>query len=524
VLPHLYEEYGDELVHALEGMFALAIWDSRRLRLLLARDRFGEKPLFLSESGGRLSFASELRALTRGLPGKPDLDPRALDAFFVFGYIPGPGSALEGIHQLPPGHLLSWDHERRRSEQRRYWHPPAHGAATSEGVGELAAEAGRLLAESVRSRLLADVPLGIFLSGGVDSSLIAALAARQTGTRIKTFTVGYDDGERDERAAARSVASLLGSDHHELTLTSAEAATRVPSLLGDLDQPLADQAIVPLHAVAEFAVREVTVAVGGEGADELFGGYPRYRWLRRAPETVPGWLQGRLGLPQIPVAPPTSGRTRRALDLATPRPALERHLDWVSAGRRNVRESIYGPAMGAGAANRDLQLGLVAAINGSANGSVTGALMQLDQRHWLPDDVLFKADRAGMLVSLEVRTPYLQRDLAEFAASVPPELHVSGGGKRLLRHLLGRLEPGAPQRRKKAFLPPAAEWLRGPLSPILEDQIRHGSLFREGWFQPDAVARLARQHIEGRTDWTHVLWPLLAAGLWLDRHRGRAPD
>ena len=224
VLPHLYEEYGDELVHALEGMFALAIWDSRRHRLLLARDRFGEKPLFLSERG-----ATQLRLRVAragpGLASEPDSTLAPSMSSSCSATCPD-RSALEGIRQLPAGHLLTWDHERQRIEQRRYWQPPVHGVVTNEPVEELAAEAGRLLEESIRGRLLADVPLGIFLSGGVDSSLIATLATRQAGSGIKTFTVGYDAGERDERSAARSIASLLGSDHHELTLTSDEAATR----------------------------------------------------------------------------------------------------------------------------------------------------------------------------------------------------------------------------------------------------------------------------------------------------------
>ena len=519
VLPHLYEEYGVDLVHALEGMFALAIWDTRERRLLLARDRFGEKPLFYTEDAGGLIFASELTGLRTGLSSTPDLDPAALDAFFVFGYAPGPSSVLQGVRQLQPGHTLEWDHGTGRVRESRYWHPPTGATAGGESVEELAAEAGRLLDVSIQGRLLADVPLGVFLSGGVDSTLIAALAARRSRAPIRTFTVGYDAGSRDERAEARAAAELLGAEHCELTLTGTDVANRVPSLLSGLDQPLADQALVPLHAVAEFAKRDVTVAIGGEGADELFGGYPRYRWLRRAPQALPGGIDASRLVARLPAAPPSGSRARRAVDLVTPRPALERHLDWVSAGRRRARDTLYGPALRSQIDGFRLQSDLHERMRG-ANGSVAGAMMLLDQRHWLPDNVLFKADRAGMLVSLEIRTPYLHRELAEFAASIPADVHVSRGGKQLLRRLLGVVAPQAAERRKEAFLPPAAEWLRGPLSSTIDRQIQRGSLYSERWFDREAVRSLHRQHAAGDADWSHVLWPLLAAGLWLDRLRG----
>ncbi len=501
-------------------MFAFAIWDERRGRLLLARDRFGEKPLFYARDHHRLVFASEVTALTKGLRSRPDVAPAALDAFFVFGYVPGPGSILDGIRQLEPGHLLTWEHSTRRLDARPYWRPPVREIATREPVDELAAEAGRLLERSIRGRLLADVPLGVFLSGGVDSTLIAALAARQSSKAVKTFTVGYDTGAEDERAEARRIAALIGTDHRDLVLTGADAADRVPRLLAGLDQPLADQAIVPLHAVAEFAKREVTVAIGGEGADELFGGYPRYGWLQRAP-SWPGWIQGSLPRTPQPTADARlSGRFRRALALAVPRPLLERHVDWVTAGRRGLRAPLYGPRLLERLDSNRVLADLATLYEGGTAASVAKTLMRLDQLHWLPDDVLTKADRAGMLVSLEIRTPYLHRELAEFASTLPAQMQIAHGGKRLLRRLLKGLVPSAPQRRKVPFLPPAAEWLRGPMRPLLRAQLDRGALYEEGWFERDQARHLSREHAEGRGDWSHVLWPLLAAGLWLDRYRG----
>ncbi len=446
-------------------MFALAIWDSRRERLLLARDRFGEKPLFYARRGDGLVFASELTALVQGLGSTPDVDPAALDAFFVLGYVPGAsGSILEGIRQVRPGHLLTWDRGSRQIEERLYWSPPAPVTELKESPRELAAEAGRLLERSIRGRLLADVPLGVFLSGGVDSTVIATIAAQQSSQPLKTFTVGYEggDGAHDERKASREMAALLGSEHRDIAMSKGEAAARVPALLSTLDQPLADSAVVPLHSVAEFAKEEVTVAIGGEGADELFGGYPRYTWLSHAPrgDNLSRLVNAEIRR-RVPRATSASPRILRALDLAVPRPLAERHLDWVTAGRRHVRSELYGPQL-LGALERDHVLAdLERDFKGSRSYSVSGSLMRLDQLHWLPDDVLVKADRAGMLASLELRTPYLQRELAEFATSVAPSTHLAGGGKQLLRLLLSQLVPDAPRRRKVAFLPPIAEWLRG---------------------------------------------------------------
>jgi asparagine synthase (glutamine-hydrolysing) len=523
VVSHLYEEYGDDFVHALEGMFALAIWDTQRSRLVLARDRFGEKPLFYGQQGGNVSFASELTALRRGFTGTPALNPSAIDSYFVLGYVPGPETFIEGVRQVRPGHIVTWDRETGALSETQYWAPPMHGASSDgESVEELAAEAGRILDLSIRDRLVADVPLGVFLSGGVDSTVIATMAARRATKPIKTFTVGYDVGDRDERREAGEVARLVGADHQELVLTTAQAAMRVPELLARLDQPLADQAIVPLHSVAEFARDEVTVAIGGEGADELFGGYPRYGWLRRAPTDLPAILRRASPmLGRLPVALPTSGRARRGLDLAMPRPILERHLDWVSAGRRHVRDWIYGDALKAAlwGGARDATASLAAPL-GETNLSTVGSMMRLDQQRWLPDDVLAKADRAGMLVSLEIRTPYLHRELAEFAASVAPETHVARGGKRLLRRLLSDILPEAPKRRKEAFLPPTADWLRGPLAQVVEAQLRSGSIYEERLFSRTAARALFDQHRAGRADWSEVLWSLLALGIWLDTYRG----
>lgn len=519
VLVHLYEEYGSDLVHALEGMFAFAIWDAPRRRLLVARDRFGEKPLFFTVVDDGLAFASELTALRAGVRLDDELDPVAVHEYFVYGYVPGGRSIVKGVRQLPPGHLLTWE-PGGGLVVAPYWSPPAPVTEQVESLDDLVIELDRLLSASVRSRLVADVPLGVFLSGGVDSTLIAALAARESGKPIKTFTVGYDVGDVDETGGARATAREIGSEHHELVLSLDEIAARVPGVLRALDQPLADQALPAFQAIAGFARESVTVAVGGEGADELFGGYPRYRWLARAealhgavPPVLAGQvtklLERRLG----------SGRLGRLADVARPVTSTERHLQWVAGPRLEMRDMLYGPRLRDAASAAEPAAGLDRLV--PAGLPTAGRFMLLDQLHWLPGDVLAKADRASMQVSLEVRTPFLNHELAEFAATVPPDLHTGGGGKALLRALLARLLPESTLKRPKtAFRVPAADWLRGPLAPVLSDLIEAGAVCEEGWIDRGAAREALAAHAAG-ADRSAVLWPILSFGLWLDRLRGR---
>jgi asparagine synthase (glutamine-hydrolysing) len=522
VLVHLYEQYGQEMVHAVEGMYAFAIWDRRERELLIARDRFGEKPLFYTQTpDGGLVFASELTALRAGLRSDPEIDPEALDAFFVLGYVPGERTVFQGIRQLPPASVLRWSMETRKIEVQRYWSMPSHPVSRQDSVATLAEEGGELLRRSVRSRLVADVPVGVFLSGGLDSALVAGIAAEETAGRLKTFTVDYDAGEVGEAQQARATAAQLGSHHHEVILSSADIAGRVGKVMGALDQPNADPALVALHAVAEEARRSVTVAVGGEGADELFGGYPRYRWMQRAAFAERHLSAGlaRIGAAVIERSLP--GRATRLADVLRPVGLAERQLDWVTAGRRHARAQLYGPRL-KDCLSHDVALEDVASLL-SANGhrGPVGQLMALDQRRYLPDDVLAKADRATMLVSLEMRTPYLSRELAEFSATIPTSTHLADGGKAVLREI-ARRQPGisGTRRVKKAFRVPMSDWLRGPLLPLLQHQTTDGRLVAEGWIDRHGLRVAVDAHSQGLADQSALLWPVLVAGLWLDRLRG----
>lgn len=521
VLVHLYEDYGAALVHALEGMYCFAIWDSRRHRLLLARDRFGEKPLFYRAGGGRLTFASELTALQRGLDSADAVDPVSLTAFLALGYVPGARSMVRDVSQLPPASVLAWSREKPSGQVSQYWRLPDLRPATTASRDELIGELDIRFAEAVRSRLVADVPIGVMLSGGVDSTLVAAYAARIANRAIRTFTIGYDRGDVDERAAARHVAGILGTEHADVVLTSSAVADEVPVLFSRLDQPLADPALVALHTVCRLAREHVTVAVGGEGADELFAGYPRYRWLAVSSRTsqVPAPLLAAGADALTTIALP--GRMRRLADVVRPMSVVERHVNWVTDGLARTAPDVWGPAL------REVSLPFEPVADARAVIAQSGvtqtlrAFMALDQQRWLPDDVLAKADRASMNVSLEMRTPFLHRSLAEFAATVPITMQAGPRSKHLLRSLCERAVPGlggAP--RKQAFGVPLAEWLRGPLRPALEAQVARGQIFAEGWLNRSAVAALAQQHMSGGGDRSRPLWSVLAFGCWLDSQRG----
>lgn len=360
--------------------------------------------------------------------------------------------------------------------------------------------------------------MGVFLSGGIDSTLVAALSAEDSPDPIKTFSVGYDTGSVNETSAASRVADLIGAEHHELVVTEREIASRLPSIIRELDQPLADEALVPLRLLAEFARPDVTVAVGGEGADETFGGYPRYRWLARSAglhERVPRHVLS--GIARVVETMPRLGRASRLRDVLVSVSLVHRHINWVTDGRPGLRASLYGSRLTRFAERDEFAERVEELVGCEVDRGIEAAFMRLDQLHWLPGDVLMKADWATMRASLEFRTPFLGRELAEFAATVPARLHVQEGGKLLLRRVLREVLPQAAHYQPKiAFRTPASDWLRGPLWPVLSEQLRSGSLFSEAWFDQTAVSSLAERHRSGRADWSHVLWPILVLGIWLD--------
>jgi asparagine synthase (glutamine-hydrolysing) len=359
------------------------------------------------------------------------------------------------------------------------------------------------------------------LSGGIDSTLIAALATEISSTGVETFTVGYDVGDVSETGPAQQVADALGTTHHTLTIQSRSMLDGVPALLRAMDQPLADHALIAIHAVAGFARERVKVAIGGEGADELFAGYPRYVWLSRADrlgtQLPAGVLRSLAGMARHGAG----SRAARLSQILAPQSGIARHADWVTAGRLQTRRGVYGPRLLDQVAPDDSLARLSTLAASISAESTIGHFMQLDQRHWLPDDVLVKADRASMLVSLELRTPYLHPQLAELAATLPPEDHSGNGGKSVLRAVLHRRASRSIVRRPKAaFAVPVREWLRGPLLPFVDETLANGVAFEDRWLDRDAVRVLRDQHAAGH-DRHNLLWPVVCFAAWLDGWHGR---
>jgi asparagine synthase (glutamine-hydrolysing) len=514
VLVHLYEQYGPALVHAVEGMFAFAIWDQSEQRLLLARDRSGEKPLFVHAADDGIAFASELGALlAAGSVAGPALDPAMVDGFYVLGYVPPSAAIVAGVMQIPPGSVLEWRPGSPPSVHS-YWSPPEPPSmADSRKRSELVAETDALLARAVESRLVSDVPLGLFLSGGLDSTLVAAIARERH--EVRTFSVGYDVGNVDETPAAAAAAARLETQHEQVLLAGDDVAELAPRVLAQLDQPLADQAMLPMYALSRQARRSVTVIVGGEGADEYFAGYPRYRWLERAQRLTR--TGGGAALALAARAWRVSDRRERLRSLASAEPAAHKNLDWVTSGRAAARGELYGERM------RGLALAPGVAASESRFDDqldAASAAMSSDRRLWLPGDVLTKADRAGMLNSLEVRTPFLERTLMEFACSVSFGVHSAHGGKALLKGVLERRVPGFSPPAKRGFGVPAAEWLRGPLREYLRHCGDDGRVVADGWFDGAALRALAHEHLNGVADRASVLWPVMALNAWLEGPNG----
>ncbi|MGH3062751.1 MAG: asparagine synthase (glutamine-hydrolyzing) [Gaiellaceae bacterium] len=512
-LVHLYEEHGERFAERLRGMFAVAIWDSKRRRLVLARDRFGIKPLYYQDEAGELAFASELRALPRG-----EVDPDALEAFLAFNSVPAPYSIFSGTHKLPAGHLLVWqDGEARVQRYAR----PAPAEVRDEDAAELAEELRARLRDSVRAHLIADVPVGVLLSGGVDSSLLAALAAQESGEAVHTFSIGFEERSFDELDDARSVASMYGTRHEELTLRP-DAALLLPRLAETFDEPFADSSALPTYLVSELAARHVKVALSGEGGDELFGGYYTYaadllalRVGRFAPGVRP--LVERL---------PSSSR-RASFDYKAKRfvrgaalPPLERHHAWKEIFSPDLRAELTDRRNGFDPV--DL---LRARFDETEGAELLTRLQDVDLGTYLVDDLLVKTDRASMAHSLEARVPYLDPVVAGLALSLPTRLKVRGLRKKVL--LRKAAAPLLPRRivygRKRGFSIPAAAWLRGELEPFAREVLAPETLRRQGFFRPEPVERLIDSHVAGEEDLSRQLWGLLAFTLWHEHHVERTP-
>lgn len=506
---HLYEEHGDAVVDHLCGMFAFAIWDERRRRLLLARDRLGIKPLYYWPSAHGLAFASELKALLQ-LEGCPrEIAPEAVADYLALGYVPEPDCIYRGVRKLEPGHLLVWD-AANGATVRRYWNPFRPEDPRLDEV-EAAREIRRLLSESVRYRLISDVPLGAFLSGGLDSSAVVAEMARQMDRPVRTFSIGFDEPDFNEAPHAAAVARALGTEHTELVVRP-----EVEALIGDIvaafDEPFADSSAIPTFLVSRLARSAVTVALSGDGGDELFGGYTRYLDLGRRDVALPAAVRVALGAFARRLPHGARGRNR-LLELS--RRSAGRYAGMVAHPLDPAEGGVAAPALvAAGHGLDDVLDRWLAAV--PERDLLTRASF-VDLISYLPGDILTKVDRMSMAVSLEARVPLLDHRLVEFATAMPAALRFRDGvGKWVWRKAIRGLVPDAVlDRPKQGFGVPLRHWFRRELRHHMDGLLRPDAAVLE-YVDAGAVGRVVREHATGRRDHSALLWKLLVLQRWLE--------
>jgi asparagine synthase (glutamine-hydrolysing) len=515
---HLYEDEGLDCFRHFNGMFAIAIWDAKHRRLVLARDRLGKKPLVYRYEPGRLLFASELKSLLQLADVPRDVDFGSVDAYLTYQYVPPPRTIFRGIHKLPPGHVALWQDD--RLTVRPFWQPD-FSIERSVSEQQATEELRETLTSAVKLRMRSDVPLGAFLSGGIDSSIIAALMQRESATPIKTFTIGFTERDYDERDFARRVAQHIGSDHHEEALQP-QAVDILPKLVHHFDEPFADSSVIPTWRLAEMTRRHVTVAVSGDGGDELFLGYPRYRAVKMAAllDSVP--LLRRILAARFWQSIPTSGKQKSRLrqlkrfSEALGMSPARRYLDWISTFNEPRRADLYSDAFVSQLPAADPFDFLHAAWRRAGRRDAMTAASLADLTTYLPGDLLTKVDIASMAHGLEARCPLLDYRVVELAASLPASLkHRFGHGKRLLQKAFGDLLPREVfTRRKMGFGVPLDSWLRGELAPLLDELLSETAVARRGWFRPAAVQRLIREHLSRRFDHSARIWALIVLESW----------
>ncbi len=516
---HLYEDLGTDCFEQLNGMFSLAIWDSRRNQLVLARDRLGKKPLYFTQQNDRLLFASELKCFAE-VPGfKPEIDPGAIDEFLTYQYIPHPGTIWKGVHKLSPGHFATFRNGHMRVQ--RYWnYDPAYEAhlSSSDAIDKVR----ELLEDSVRIRLQSDVPLGAFLSGGIDSSLIVALAQRHLDRPIRTFSIGFPDKDYDETGYAAEVARFLGTDHTRFEVAP-DGVAIIDKLVWHYDEPFGDSSAVPTWYLSELTRGEVTVALSGDGGDELFAGYDRYRalWLSRMIQTsLP--LHRLPGIALVQRLPDSSRqrslirRGKRFLESYGQEPA-RRYLSWIQIFPESLRAGLYRDEFVERLPGTDPFEFLQRAWERSGDRDVISKASLVDLETYLPCDLMTKVDIASMAHGLEVRSPMLDYRLVELAASLPVGLKFRGGrGKRILRDAFSdRIPSTVWTRRKMGFGVPIAGWFRGQLNPMLHDLLLAPGARIHDFFQLPALERLVTEHETMRHNHCYRLWSLLILEKWL---------
>jgi asparagine synthase (glutamine-hydrolysing) len=518
VIAHLYEEHGLGFAERLRGMFAVAVWDLRRRRLVLARDRYGIKPLYYRERDGMLSFASELKALLRQPGFSREIDLGALEAYLAMNFVPAPLTIFREARKLPAGHLLVSEGGATRVESYARSRPAPVAELRAEGTGELAEELRARLRDSVRAHLVADVPVGVLLSGGVDSGTLTALASEQSAEPVKTFTVGFADADWSEAEPASRVARQFGTDHHEL-IVEPDAVELLPRIVEVFDEPFADNSALPTYLVSQLAAEHVKVVLSGEGGDELFGGYYSYLGDLWAPRLGPAATALRSLVERLP-----SGSSSSRLDDRLKRfvrgahlPQPERHVSWSQVFAPEARERLLVEHE---AGDFDPLEAHRLRWQGSKGAEELSRAQDLDFGVYLVDDILVKIDRASMACSLESRVPFLDPAVVDFAFALPAKQKLRLlSKKRLLRKAVAPLLPKEiVAARKRGFALPVAAWFRGGLLPFVRDTLSPARIAAQGLLDPAAVTAAIDLHVSGKEDLSRNIWGLICLSLWYERY------
>jgi asparagine synthase (glutamine-hydrolysing) len=509
---HAYEEWGEDAFRRLRGMFGIALWDSRTRTLLLARDRVGIKPLHYAVTGSRLYFGSEIKSILATHDLETALDFHALDHYLSFLYTPADTSIFSGIKKLPPGHLLRL--QNGSIDIHRYWEMPAQ-EETPRSEEEAIEGLRAVLRDAVRSHLMSEVPLGAFLSGGVDSSLVVGLMAEASSRPVRTFSIGFDDPRYDELEHARVVARHFGTEHHEF-IVKPDALAIIDDLISHFDEPFGDSSAIPTWYVSEMARRHVTVVLSGDGGDELFGGYERYsphpriaafdRWCPPASRRVAS-----LVWPILPHGATGKNFLRRAS-----RDERGRYLDRIGHFQRDEKDALLSADVRHRIEGTDAEARLARHFERLDQLPWDGQMMHFDFETYLPEDILTKVDRMSMAHSIESRVPLLDNQVVDFAARLPANLKIKDGRKKhiLKEAAAGLLPDGILNRRKQGFAVPVGGWFRGDLRQFFSDVLLSRDAHQRGYFEPRFVERLVREHVTGRRDHTLRLWGLVVFELW----------
>jgi asparagine synthase (glutamine-hydrolysing) len=521
VIVHAYEQWGQGAIGRLRGMFGMAIWDARSRALLVARDRIGIKPMYYAQVNGRLYFGSELKSLLQAPDLPRDLDANALDHYLSFLYTPRDGSIFKSVRKLPPGHLLTWTDGRIAVKQ--YWQLPVD--ETFRGSEEDAVQHLRgVLGDAVRSHLMSDVPLGAFLSGGIDSSLVVGLMSEFSSSRVKTFSIGFDEPAFDELEHARRVAVHFGTDHHEFVVKP-DGVSILDKLVSHFDEPFADSSAIPTWYVSEMARRHVTVVLSGDGGDELFGGYERYlphprvvafdRYSPRALRRVAGIAAARL---------PHGTRGKNFLRHVG-RDDRGRYLDAIRFFGADEKPALLTVDVQRAIDTLDPETLLARRFERFSQLPWPSQMMRFDAETYLPEDVLTKVDRMSMAHSIESRVPLLDNEVIDFASTLPASLKIKNGRrKHVLKEVAATLLPrDILNRKKQGFGVPLGTWFRGNLRELFADTLLSPSSLQRGYFQPAFVRRIVDEHLAGTRDHTLRLWQLVVFEKWQQQYVNSFP-